>query len=238
MTSSLVLGDALTAVLLQITAHAERLAVLDEREATHHQQTADRLTELGRQSTSTSDRLGEVLATAAKQAAVLGSLTASTSRSPPSPTGSPSSSPAKTTATAPDGDSYRPPPAPPGGNSAVMSARPALARLRAWVEQVYAPASGTSRPRSAPAGTTPLCLFGLDWLMELWSALYLTPERDTSDLAGEAEWQIRLLPALAEQMHLETTRCQHRQPGHPPAPARTDGPAGWRRLAFWPRASG
>ena len=45
--------------------------------------------------------------------------------------------------------------------------------------------------------------------MELWSALNLTPERDTPALASQAEWQTRLLPALAEQMHIETTRCQH-----------------------------
>ena len=45
--------------------------------------------------------------------------------------------------------------------------------------------------------------------MELWSVLYLPPERTAPVLASQAEWQTRLLPALAEQMHLETTRCQH-----------------------------
>jgi len=47
--------------------------------------------------------------------------------------------------------------------------------------------------------------------MELWSVLYLTPERQPSTLASQAEWQTRLLPALAEQLYLETTRCQHAQ---------------------------
>ena len=47
--------------------------------------------------------------------------------------------------------------------------------------------------------------------MELWSVLYLTPERQPSALASQAEWQTRLLPALAEQLYLETTRCQHAQ---------------------------
>jgi hypothetical protein len=47
--------------------------------------------------------------------------------------------------------------------------------------------------------------------MELWSALYLTPKRNTPILASQAELQTRLLPALAEQMHTETTRCQHAQ---------------------------
>jgi hypothetical protein len=30
-------------------------------------------------------------------------------------------------------------------------------------------------------------------------------------LASQAEWQTRLLPALADQLHIETTRCQHAQ---------------------------
>ena len=45
--------------------------------------------------------------------------------------------------------------------------------------------------------------------MELWSLLYLAPDRTTATVASQAEWQTRLLPALAEQMYLETTRCQH-----------------------------
>jgi hypothetical protein len=49
--------------------------------------------------------------------------------------------------------------------------------------------------------------------MELWSVLYLTPERQAPALASQAEWQTRLLPALAEQLYLETTRCQHSSSG-------------------------
>jgi hypothetical protein len=48
--------------------------------------------------------------------------------------------------------------------------------------------------------------------MELWSALYLSPERKPPALASQAEWQIRLLPALAEQLHQETTSCEHDPP--------------------------
>jgi hypothetical protein len=222
----------LTAVLLQITAHAERLAVLDEREATHHQQTTGRLAELARQLTSTGDRLGEVLATAASQAAVLGSLdgldqqvAALADRLALLVTG-------QDNGDSPDGDSYRPPPAPRWWKLSGEEREAALARLRAWVEQVYRPSYGHLAAALGPCWDRhPLCLFGLDWLMELWSALYLTPERDTSGLAGQAEWQIRLLPALAEQMHLETTRCQHRQPGHPrpqQGPAAQRSGDGWR----------
>jgi hypothetical protein len=225
-------GDALTAVLLQITAHAERLAVLDEREATHHQQTTGRLTELGRQLTATSDRLGEVFATAARQAAVLGSLdgldqqvATLADRLALIVTG-------QDNGDSPDGDGYQPPPAPRWWKLSGEEREAALARLRAWVEQVYRPCYGHLAAALGPCWDQhPLCLFGLDWLMELWSALYLTPERDTSGLAGQAEWQIRLLPALAEQLHLETTRCQHRQPGHPrpqQGPAAQQAGDGWR----------
>ena len=225
-------GDALTAVLLQITAHAERLAVLDEREATHHQQTADRLTELGRQFTSTGDRLGEVLATAAKQAAVLGSLDGLDQQVASLADRLALIATGQDDGDSPDGDSYRPPPAPRWWKLSGDEREAALARLRAWVEQVYRPSYGHLAAALGPCWDQhPLCLFGLDWLMELWSALYLTPERDTSGLASQAEWQIRLLPALAEQMHLETTRCQHRQPGHPrpqQGPAAQQTGDGWR----------
>ena len=56
----------------------------------------------------------------------------------------------------------------------------ALSRLRAWVEQIYRPGYGHLAATRGPCWDQhPLCLYRLDWLMELWSALYLTPERDT-----------------------------------------------------------
>jgi hypothetical protein len=86
----------------------------------------------------------------------------------------------------------------------------ALARLRAWVEQVYRPGYGHLSAALGPCWEQhPLCLYGLDWLMELWSALYLASSRGAPVLASQAEWQTRLLPALAEQMHIETSRCRH-----------------------------
>jgi hypothetical protein len=222
----------LTAVLLQVTAHAERLAVLDEREATHHQQTTDRFTELARQLTATGDRLGEVLATAARQAAILGSLdgldqqvATLTDRLALIVTG-------QSDGDETDGETYRPAPTPHWWKLSGDERDAALARLRAWVEQVYRPSYGHLAAALGPCWDRhPLCLYGLDWLMELWSALYLTPERDTSTLAGQAEWQTRLLPALAEQMHLETTRCHHRQPSHTQpqqGPAAERDGSGWR----------
>ena len=52
--------------------------------------------------------------------------------------------------------------------------------------------------------------------MELWSSLYLSAERMPPALASQAEWQTRLLPALAEQLRKETTRCEHDRPARGP----------------------
>jgi type IV secretion system protein VirD4 len=61
-----------------------------------------------------------------------------------------------------------------------------------------------------------LCLYGLDILHQLWSALYLQPQRTTGLLSAQAEYQARILPALAAQLAAETTRCGHRPaPGYP-----------------------
>jgi hypothetical protein len=84
------------------------------------------------------------------------------------------------------------------------------ARLRDWVSQVYRPGYGQI---AAGLGNCweqhPLCLYTLDWLSELWSVLYLQPSRTAGTLAGQAEWQTRLLPAAADQMARETSRCTH-----------------------------
>jgi hypothetical protein len=88
----------------------------------------------------------------------------------------------------------------------------ALTALRAWVEQVYRPGYGQI------AGTLgqcwdqhALCLYALDILAELWSVMYLADERPPSLLTAQAEYQARILPALAEQMAAETSRCRHRR---------------------------
>jgi hypothetical protein len=204
-------ADAVTAVLLQITQHAERLAVLDEREAAHYREVAAQLSQLAARVEETGDRVDGIHAVAGRQAAVLGSLDGLDKQV--------ADLTLRITAMADaregndDDDMYRPAPSPRWWKLEGTERQDALNRLRAWVEQVYRPSYGHL---AAALGTCweqhPLCLFGLDWLMELWSALYLSPERKPPTLASQAEWQTRLLPALAEQMHLETTRCQHARP--------------------------
>lgn len=86
----------------------------------------------------------------------------------------------------------------------------AIARLAAWVDQVYRPCYGRLAGQ-LPAcwAEHPLCLFVLDWLCELHSVLYLRARRAASTLAGQAEWTIRQLPAAAELMAAEGRGCEH-----------------------------
>ena len=80
-----------------------------------------------------------------------------------------------------DDDSYQPVPAPRWWKLDGTEREDALARLRAWVEQIYRPGYGHLAAALGPCWDQhPLCLYGLDWLMELWSLLYLTPERTPS----------------------------------------------------------
>ena len=88
-----------------------------------------------------------------------------------------------------------------------------VARLRAWVDQVYRPGYGHLAAALGPCWPAhDLCLYGLDIASGLWSVLYLQPARDPALLSAQAEYQARILPALAAQLATETTRCGHTRP--------------------------
>jgi hypothetical protein len=201
-------ADVVTGLMLQITQYAERLALLDQREASHYCEITNRLHELAQQLARTGEQVDAIHDVATRQAALLETLdgldhqvAALTTR--------------LTRATEhanrdENSDTYQAAPAPRWWNLDGPERDESLNRLRAWVEQVYRPCYGHLSATLRPCWDQhPLCVYGLDWLMELWSALYLSTERDHPDLASQAEWQIRLLPALAEQLHHETTRCEH-----------------------------
>ena len=116
---------------------------------------------------------------------------------------------------------YQPGAAPPrlvDACTADAAGRSALAaELRDWVEHVYRPGYGHLAAALGPCWAAhDLCLYGLDILPALWCALYLQPDRTTGLLSAQAEYQARILPALAAQLAAETTRC-----GHAPAPPPT-----------------
>jgi hypothetical protein len=185
--------DPITAIIDQLAAHAEQLTRLDTRHADHHAAVSARLAELTGQTAA----LGHVVE---EHAAALTRLTA------PSQNG-------------PDGDGYHPEPAPAWWKLTADSRPEPVARLRAWVEQVYRPGYGHLAAALGPCWPAhDLCLYGLDIASELWSVLYLQPARSPALLSAQAEYQARILPALADQLRTETNTC-----GHPRNPAPPGG---------------
>ena len=112
-----------------------------------------------------------------------------------------------------DPGGYQPDPAPCWRQLSPDARQEPTARLRAWVDQVYRPGYGhlaTALGSCWPAHD--LCLYALDIASSLWSVLYLQPSRDAALLSAQAEYQARILPALAAQLATETTRCGHPRP--------------------------
>src|ERR1700683_1676818 len=215
------------ATLIQIAAHAEQIANLDARETAHHDDAARQIEHLAVQAEAASGRidaltiilgrhaaLGNALDGLDGQVAALASqLTELTGRD------------------GEDRESYQPGPSPRWWRLGDGEREAAVGRLRAWVEQVYQPGYGHLAAALPPCWELhPLCLYTLDWLSELWAALYLDPQRAASTLAGQAEWQTRLLPAAAAQIARDTSCCRHGpgsprlDPPGPPAPGRRDAP--------------
>ena len=217
--------DAIAAALLQLSEHAERLAVLDEREAGHFRATGERLSELANLITGLGGTLQDQAATLARLESLCEQVT---------------SMAAQADGILPDADGdprcYRPAPAPRWWKLDGEARAEAVARVRAWVEQVYRPGYGQLAATLGPCWEQhPLCLYGLDVLSELWSVLYLQASRSPAMLSAQAEYQARIVPAIAEQLMTETTRCGHATTRRPangaPEPAMTGSPAGETALA-------
>lgn len=213
-------GDALGAALLQLASHGERLSGLDAREAAHYQELAPRLQDLTTQASALSATIARINETLRRHSMIVNGLDGldrqveELTRNLAQPAGS-------------GGDDGQPgyqPVSPPRWWKLDGPERDTMTgRLRAWVEQIYKPGYGQI------AATLPacwdqhtLCLYTLDWLSELWSFLYLDPDRTATSLAAQAEWQTRLLPAAAEQMAFDATGCPHARN----APHRQPPPAG------------
>jgi hypothetical protein len=194
--------ETLTAALIQIAGHAERIAVLDGR----YQQLADELSAVADRAASAVGANGDVpgqadvlasLGALDRQVAALSDRLAALAASEDQDYGSAAGR-------------YQPVPSPRWWQTTGPERETSLGRLRAWVSHVYRPSYGQLSALLPPCWEEhPLCLHALDWLSELWSVLYLTAERTPEILAAQAEWQTRLLPAAADQMAVETDGCQH-----------------------------
>ena len=185
-------NDPIAAVLDQLAAHHEQITQLDAREAGHYAAVTGQLTEL-------TDLAAGIGRTLEDHAAALARLTGTSQADA-------------------DADGYQPGPAPAWWKLTAADRQEPVARLQSWVEQVYRPGYGHLAATLGPCWAShDLCLYGLDILADLWSVLYLQPNRTSGLLSAQAEYQARILPALAGQLMTETTRCGHTRPRtHPP----------------------
>ena len=196
--------DSLPAALDQLAAHRERLSQLDEREATHFATLSGQLTQIAglaagigavvKDHTSTLTRLESLDRQVAALAAQLAGNTVADG----------------------NGDGYQPEPAPRWWKLTGQARSRVIGSWRAWVEQVYRPGYGQLAATLGPCWEAhDLCLYTLDIAAELWSVLYLHDTRTPAVLSAQAEYQTRILPALAEQLMTETSRCGHAQARRP-----------------------
>ena len=197
-------GDPITAALDQLAAHHEQIGRLDDREADHFATISARLTQIA-------DLLTAVGGTVKDHATALARLEGLDRQV--------ADLVAQLTGTGPadeDPDGYRPGPAPKWWKLTAEARQEPIARLRAWVEQVYRPGYGQLAATLGPCWEAhDLCLYGLDILADLWAVLYLQDTRSPAILSAQAEYQTRILPALAEQLMTETSRCGHAQAHRP-----------------------
>jgi hypothetical protein len=197
----------------QLAACRAAIAGLDAREAVHYGELSDRAAQLAGLVTAISEALAEDTAALARLDDLDRQVTA-LARHVAQPPGR--DDPAR----------RRPPAAPPGPGDPTDGAPgdgapgDPVAGLRDWVERVYRPGYGHLAVLGPCWPQHELCLYGLDILSRLWTALYQdpdpapAPDAGTALLSAQAEYQARILPAIAAQLAAETTRC-----GHPTVPA-------------------
>lgn len=192
----------LTAALLQITAHAERLGKLEASVTAN-------LAECQMTTGGLAGAITDLRSLVEEQGRLLAAVDELVKTIVP-PDGD-------------DGPGYKPRPPVHWWKLTDAELQKAGDRLATWVEQVYRPWHGhLAAMLGACWRDHPLCLVGLDIVVELHSVLYLQPKRTASLLSAQAEFQTRILPAFAEQFRVETSRCSHR-------PTAADGIDGaWR----------
>jgi hypothetical protein len=194
-------ADPLTAALDRLAAHHEQLSDLDARETRHFGALSEQLTQL----TAMIATLGHALREDTAALARIEALEHKVNGLAASPTGPED-----------DAGGYQPEQAPAWWRLSGQERQDAAAGLRAWVGNVYRPGYGHLAAALGPCWEAhDLCLYGLDILAQLWRVLYLPPDRSESVLSAQAEYQARILPAIAAQVAAETTGCGHEARSHP-----------------------
>jgi hypothetical protein len=189
--------DPLTAALDQLAACREQVARLDAREARHFAALAGQFAQLAAMITAVGQALHDDTTALARIDAIERRVAEL----------------ADSLAGAADDAGHQPGPPPAWWQLAGTERQEAAAPLRAWVTEVYRPGYGHLAVTLGPCWEAhDLCLYGLDILAQLWQALYLQPTRSTGVLSAQAEYQARILPAIAAQLTAETTGCGHDQP--------------------------
>jgi hypothetical protein len=188
--------EGLSTVLLKLAEHASAIGALDTREDEHFRQVGARLSELGdhlASMTGTIDQTAELLQDLAGLEATVTELAERLKEQEE-----------------PEPKAYKPAPTAQWWLIIGDEREKELRRLRAWVTEVFIPGYGHLAAMLAPCWEEhELCLYLIDWLREYWNVLYLPKRRSKSLLAGQAEFATRLLPAAADQLARETTRCGH-----------------------------
>ena len=195
--------DPLPGVLAQLTAHHEQITQLDTRETSHHAAVTERLTQITDLVTDIRRLLDDHQLALARIEGIDGQATDPAAHPDGTAPASNSKGPGR----------YRPGPAATWWKLTDAERQEPIARLRAWVEQVFRPGYGHLAATLGPCWQRhDLCLYGLDILSDLWSVLYLQPERTARTLSAQAEYQARILPSLAAQLVTETSSCGHTRP--------------------------
>lgn len=190
----------LAAVLDQLAAHREHIEQLDRRETDHYAGISTRLAEVADLVTAIGSTLHDHHTALVKLSELERQVQALAAQA---------SGPGRDDTEA---GGYEPGPAPRWWKLTTAERQEQVARLRAWVDQVYRPGYGALAAALGPCWEShDLCLYAFDVLAELWSVLYLRDKRSPALVTAQAEYQARILPALAEQLQAETSRCGHAQ---------------------------
>jgi hypothetical protein len=192
-------SDPLAAALAELAAFRDHLTALDSRESAHRVELLGQLTQLTDMITTINRTLSNDTVAVARVDALDRQVADLIARVPADGRDSRKSR-----------EGYLPRPAPAWWKLTGDERRGPLEELGDWVQHVYRPGYGHLAAVLGGCWTEhDLCLYGLDIASQLWCALYLQPERSASLLSAQAEYQGRILPALAAQLAAETTRCRH-----------------------------